>query len=96
MLEIGRTNAKIKYIEKLRLGDQEMVTLCYSPYPEEYEKLSQIFVCDHCLKYMRKSSTFDRHRQKCAKQTPPGQQVYHDSLAINGAFLSVYKVDGHE
>jgi hypothetical protein len=37
--EFHENRTKVKYIEKLRLGDHEMTTLCYSPFPEEYEKV---------------------------------------------------------
>ena len=60
----------------------------FSPYPEEYCKEAKLFVCEFCLKYMKKKHTLDRHRAKCELRHPPGNELYRDGS------LSVFEVDG--
>lgn len=83
-----------------------MKTWYYSPYPEEYEYQKQLYICEFCLKYMRKAVTYSRHQQKCGKRTPPGIPVYFDRSAaevLNAQdtmeedrikSVSVYEIDG--
>ncbi|KAJ1494789.1 acyl-CoA N-acyltransferase [Baffinella frigidus] len=56
-LEHEREQAtKVKNIQTVELGEFEMDTWYFSPYPEEYSKCSKLFVCEFCLKYFRKSN----------------------------------------
>jgi hypothetical protein len=44
----------------------------YSPYPEEFcSETSKLFLCEYCLKYMRKRKTLLRHKGKCPLRHPP-------------------------
>ncbi|CAN0324025.1 unnamed protein product, partial [Hapterophycus canaliculatus] len=55
----------------------------------------QLFVCEFCLKYMRKESTLNRHRQKCPMRHPPGDEIYRETAeGGQGCGVSVYEVDG--
>ena len=51
----------MRNIEKIFFGDYEIDTWYYSPYPEEYGKLSTLYICDKCLKYMKKTKTWQTH-----------------------------------
>jgi hypothetical protein len=53
-----------------------MDTWYYSPYPEEYRNVDKLFVCEWCLKYMRKQKTLMKHASKCTMRSPPGALVY--------------------
>ena len=46
---------------KLEMGRYEMDTWYTSPYPEEYTRLPKIYICEHCLKYMKTSVISRRH-----------------------------------
>lgn len=60
----------------------------YSPYPDEYDQVDTLYVCEYCLKYMRHAHTYQRHRSECSCRRPPGVEIYrHDSV-------SVFEVDG--
>lgn len=52
---------KVKYIEKVTIGELTLDTWYASPYPMEYEKVSHMYVCKKCLKYMRKQKTLLNH-----------------------------------
>ena len=48
----------------------------YSPYPEEYAQVHTLYVCEFCLKYMKKRRSLLRHREKCQIVHPPGDEIY--------------------
>jgi histone acetyltransferase MYST1 len=52
---------KVKYIDKIQMGKYEMDTWYFSPYPEEYGKVSKLWICEYCLKYMRMEKTYRHH-----------------------------------
>jgi len=81
---------KVKYIDKVQLGDWEIDTWYYSPYPEEYSIQSKLWICEFCLKYMKLEMTYRRHLSECEQRQPPGRRIYaHGGLAV-------YEVDGAE
>lgn len=79
---------KLKVIDAIEFGDYEIKTWYYSPFPEEYKDVAKLYVCEHCLKYMRYSRTMEQHAADCKARCPPGQLVY-DCLPIR-----IYEVDG--
>ena len=81
---------KVKNIEKIYMGGWEVECWYFSPYPEEYADANMLYVCEFCLKYMRKKRTFLKHKADCPHRHPPGKEIYRD----NG--LSVFEVDGKE
>lgn len=79
---------KVKNINVIELGRYEVDTWYFSPYPEEFAKCDKLFICEFCLKYMKKKKTLTRHKLKCELRHPPGNEIYR-----NGT-LSVFEVDG--
>eukprot|EP00347_Sterkiella_histriomuscorum_P012725 403367456 len=69
---------KIRNIEKIYFGDYEINTWYFSPYPEEYGEQSILYICEYCLKYMRKQKTINAHKGKCQFKTPSGKVIYQD------------------
>lgn len=53
---------KVKYIDKLRIGKFEIDTWYFSPYPDEYGKVSTLYVCEYCLIYMKLGKTYRYHQ----------------------------------
>jgi len=62
--------------------------------PTQYTKERKLYVCEYCLKYMRRLKTLDKHKKQCALRHPPGNEIYRkDQLAIfevDGAKSKVY------
>ena len=56
----------------MELGKYEIFTWYYSPYPEPYNQLEKLYVCEFCLKYFKKKTTHVRHGAKCEFRHPPG------------------------
>jgi len=45
---------KVKNVNTIEFGRYEIDTWYFSPYPEEFSKCSKLFICEFCLKYMKK------------------------------------------
>eukprot|EP00873_Tetraselmis_striata_P035272 jgi/Tetstr1/455536/TSEL_042358.t1 len=67
---------KVKNIGVVEMGKYEMDAWYYSPFPEAYSNQDKLYMCEFCLKYMKKKKTLLRHRAKCAWTHPPGDEIY--------------------
>lgn len=56
---------KVKNINTIEIGRYEIDTWYFSPYPEEFAKCSKLYLCEFCLKYMKKKKTLTRHKVFC-------------------------------
>lgn len=54
----------------------------YSPYPDDYASEITLYICEYCLKYMRKLKTLQAHLLKCMTHRPPGEEIYHAEYPI--------------
>ena len=81
---------KVKNIRSIELGKYEIETWYFSPYPDEYCGEDKLYLCEFCLKYMKKKKTLERHAIKCDTYAPPGREIYKEKG------LSMYEVDGKE
>ena len=63
---------KVKNIHCIELGKYEVETWYFSPYPEEYCGEDKLYLCEFCLKYMKKKKTLERHAMKCDTFAPQG------------------------
>eukprot|EP01095_Lingulamoeba_sp_RSL-Kostka_P014980 TRINITY_DN6737_c0_g1_i1.p1 TRINITY_DN6737_c0_g1~~TRINITY_DN6737_c0_g1_i1.p1 ORF type:complete len:324 (+),score=78.61 TRINITY_DN6737_c0_g1_i1:95-1066(+) len=79
---------KVKNIETIELGRYEIDAWYFSPYPEEFAYCKKLFLCEFCLKYMKKKKTLVRHKEKCQLRHPPGNEIYREDS------LSIFEVDG--
>ncbi|XP_068734127.1 histone acetyltransferase KAT7-like [Montipora capricornis] len=75
-------------IRCIEFGSYEIDTWYSSPYPEEFQRLRKIYICEFCLKYMKSQTVLRRHVAKCNNRYPPGDEIYRK----NG--LSIFEVDG--
>lgn len=53
---------KVKNINVIEMGRYEVDTWYFSPYPEEFAKCHKLYICEFCLKYMKKKKTLNRHK----------------------------------
>jgi len=79
---------KVKNINTIEIGRYEVDTWYFSPYPEEFSKCDKLYICEFCLKYMKKKKTLNRHKLKCELRHPPGNEIYRSGS------LSIFEVDG--
>ncbi|EGG24338.1 HAM group protein [Cavenderia fasciculata] len=81
---------KVKNINVVELGRYEIDTWYFSPYPEEFAKCEKLYLCEFCLKYMKKKTTLNRHKLKCHLRHPPGNEIYRNQS------ISMFEVDDHK
>ena len=79
---------KVKYINTIQMGEFEMDAWYFSPFPEEYGKVTKLYVCEWCLKYMQHKKTLECHQ--CPTRQPPGREIYRRGK------ISVFEVDGKD
>jgi len=93
---------RVKNVETIEMGRYEIDCWYYSPYPDDFVQNGKLFVCERCLKYMKRKKTLVRHRERgCALAHPPGDEIYRHPPSVDqntGAEtrprLSMYEVDG--
>ncbi len=62
-----------------------------SPTPlslSQYKSVSKLYICEFCLKYMRRLDVYLKHCESCQPKHPPGVEIYR-----NGN-VSVFELDG--
>ncbi|EGV61693.1 hypothetical protein CANTEDRAFT_124694, partial [Yamadazyma tenuis ATCC 10573] len=82
-------------IKAIRFRQYEIDTWYTSPYPEEYSQCSTLYICEHCLKYMKSSFSYERHQLKncnMSNKHPPGVEIYRDARNR----VAVWEVDGRK
>lgn len=77
-------------IRVIEMGRYEIDTWYSSPYPEEYQCLPKLYICEFCLKYMNSPLILKRHVHKCVQKYPPGNEIYRK------ANISFFEVDGEK
>uniref|UniRef100_A0A8C2GD26 Histone acetyltransferase n=2 Tax=Cyprinus carpio TaxID=7962 RepID=A0A8C2GD26_CYPCA len=81
---------KVKYVDKIQIGNFEIDAWYFSPFPEDYGKQPKLWICEYCLKYMKYEKTFRFHLSQCQWRQPPGKEIYRRNN------ISVYEVDGKD
>uniref|UniRef100_A0A8C1H9N2 Histone acetyltransferase n=1 Tax=Cyprinus carpio carpio TaxID=630221 RepID=A0A8C1H9N2_CYPCA len=88
---------KVKYVDKIQIGNFEIDAWYFSPFPEDYGKQPKLWICEYCLKYMKYEKTFRYHLvsphygfSQCQWRQPPGKEIYRRNN------ISVYEVDGKD
>lgn len=77
-------------IRVVEMGKYEMDCWYSSPYPEEYQCLHKLFICEFCLKYTNSPLILKRHLRKCLKRHPPGDEIYRKTN------ISFFEIDGEK
>lgn len=70
---------RVKNIQVVEMGRWEVDTWYFSPFPGEYAHQHKLYVCEFCLKYMKKQKTYLRHKASCTRRCPPGKEIYRDN-----------------
>ncbi|CAB0008631.1 unnamed protein product [Nesidiocoris tenuis] len=78
---------KVKYIDRINIGQYEIDTWYFSPYPGESGKASKLYICEYCLKYWKYESVYFDHTKKCTMRHPPGNEIYRKGV------LSIWEID---
>lgn len=81
---------KFKTIENIEIGKYRCETWYYSPYPEAYQNLDTLYLCEYCLSYHATKDELIRHMKRCDLTHPPGDEIYRHGNN------SVFEIDGHK
>jgi len=85
-------------IKCVNFGKFEIDTWHAAPYPEEYSKNKNLYLCEFCLKYMSSDYIAWRHKLKCSAKHPPGDEIYRNDITNPETqavtTLSFWEVDG--
>eukprot|EP00741_Cyanophora_paradoxa_P011002 tig00020553_g10634.t1 len=79
---------RVKNISRIEFGRHLIETWYYSPFPGDFEKCDIVYVCEYCLKFLKRREQLVRHMKKCQQYQPPGNEIYRDGN------LSMFEVDG--
>ena len=103
--EIEKT-VKIKNVEKIILGYYEINAWYFSPFPNEFTVNKILYICEHCLKYMKYKNTLIKHLNNCSFKNPPGKKIYEMKILPElssskkkeriSDSISVYEIKGSE
>ena len=88
---------KVKNVGVIECGRYEVDAWYYSPFPGEYGDgtCAKLYVCEHCLKYMKKQRTLLKHKHRCTLTHPPGKQIYrHPQPETGKPTLAFWEIDG--
>ena len=77
-------------VPQIQFGSFLIDTWYSAPYPEEYNSLNCLFMCEYCLKYVKSAFALERHLLKCPLRAPPGDEIYRDGI------ISIFEVDGRK
>ncbi|KUJ06968.1 uncharacterized protein LY89DRAFT_374372 [Mollisia scopiformis] len=80
--------SRIRNITKVQFGKYDLFPWYFSPYPEAFTQEDLMYICEFCLCYWGDVKSFQRHRQKCTLQHPPGNELYRDD------YVSFFEIDG--
>lgn len=80
--------SRIRNISKVQFGKFDLFPWYFTPYPELFSLEDIIYLCEFCLSYYGDVKSFQRHRQKCTLQHPPGNEIYRDD------YVSFFEIDG--
>lgn len=73
----------------------QCVNIAHS-YAGEALREDKMYLCEFCLRYMRKARTLERHKRKCELKHPPGDEIYRHTSPSTGTTVAVFEVDGRD
>ncbi|KAI7896901.1 acyl-CoA N-acyltransferase [Mucor mucedo] len=82
--------ARVKNMNRIQMGEHEIETWYFSPYPKEYAYCDTLYICEFCLLYYQSHKQLERHRTRCQLQHPPGNEIYRKDD------ISFFEIDGRK
>lgn len=86
--------ARVKNLNRIQIGRNEVEAWYFSPYPVEYAHLPVLYLCEFCLGYFPSQFMLGRHLKMCTLRHPPGNEVYRDKDPGSGEEISFFEIDG--
>ncbi|OMJ83301.1 hypothetical protein SteCoe_15826 [Stentor coeruleus] len=79
---------KFKTIRYIELGKHRCETWYFSPFPDYYQNIDTLYICEFCLTFFKYKAELVRHEKRCKIQHPMGNEIYRDGD------ISVFEIDG--
>ncbi|KAM3176004.1 hypothetical protein ACTXT7_007365 [Hymenolepis weldensis] len=76
-------------VKEIVIGNWEMKTVYSSAFPPDIACLPRIYICEFCLSYMPCLVGYRRHRLRCRRRFPPGNEIYRKDK------FSFFEIDGY-
>ena len=72
---------RVKTVNRIFFGGQEIGTWYFSPYPAEAQA-PELHICEFCLSFFLKASELLTHSLRCTVRHPPGNEIYRDGQSV--------------
>lgn len=79
---------KFKTIDFIEIGKHRCETWYFSPFPDYYQNIETLYICEFCLVFFKYRQELTRHEKKCKILHPVGNEIYREGN------ISVFEVDG--
>lgn len=75
---------KVKNISRIAIGEYEMDTWYFSPFPKEYSAVDTLYWCEYDLSYFARRAQLERYmKTRCKRFHPPGDEIFrHGEMAV--------------
>lgn len=80
--------SRVRNLNRIQMGKYEIDPWYFSPYPQEFNDVDMVYICEFCLGFHGELKQFERHRMKCTLLHPPGNEIYRDE------YVSFFEIDG--
>ena len=81
-------STKIKTISFVCIGKYKCETWYFSPFPDYFQNLDTLYVCEFCFSFFRSEGELIQHADRCVVYHPLGNEIYRDRE------VSIFEVDG--
>lgn len=89
--KLREEKTKVRNISYVVLGEWVIDAWYYSPFPPPFSPLQTIYMCRHCLKYVRTARVYREHCTRCIWDHPPGFKIYDHKYTQS--HVRVYEID---
>ncbi|OHT07733.1 MOZ/SAS family protein [Tritrichomonas foetus] len=80
---IHREVTKMRYIDHITLGDYDIRTWYFSPYPKPFYNMNHFYVCEYCFQYFARKEELDQHLLEKQERHPLGKEIYRkDNISV--------------
>eukprot|EP00479_Gromia_sphaerica_P015030 TRINITY_DN934_c0_g1_i2.p1 TRINITY_DN934_c0_g1~~TRINITY_DN934_c0_g1_i2.p1 ORF type:complete len:167 (+),score=21.26 TRINITY_DN934_c0_g1_i2:431-931(+) len=88
----SKVHNKAKNFRSIVIGEFEMETWYFSPFPAEFNQNNTLYFCEFCLSFYGDDIELNEHMKKCILFHPPGTEIYRSEKGPTK--VSMFEADG--